>query len=107
MNEELDANHERQVDTFLRAAAEKEVGEPIDDKAFHTWLKRHRHPVLTERELEWRRGHEVGFTEQSLTTGMMTAAGRPPVSIMADIFGRRVGAPVFGVMRTRAFGLAA
>jgi hypothetical protein len=82
MTDDLDPKHERAVEEFIEGVREVNPVRVAEVEV--------RYPVLSERELAWRRGREVGFTAQCTTTGVLTAFGRPPIPVMADLFGRRM-----------------
>lgn len=84
VRDELDPAHERAVGDALRRGAEAIAERPLTDEEFAKWLENEPYPILTEDQLAWRRSREVRLTESFENT----------LSLSADIYGRRVAAPL-------------
>lgn len=87
--DDLDPKHEDAVERFFEQAEEADPDRFAEVERLY--------PVLTERELAARRAREVGFTEQSMETGLLTQGDghRRAIPLIADLFGRRINIPQF------------
>ncbi|HEY6115118.1 MAG TPA: hypothetical protein VI172_04085 [Candidatus Dormibacteraeota bacterium] len=85
----VDKDHEDSVEQFIEEARRQDPDRVAEVEE--------RYPVLTERELALRRAREVGFTQMSMETGILTQSDRrrPAIPLIADLWGWRIAIPQF------------